>query len=161
MNTRERRLAETFDALAPIARRLTSSLDDDSRYFPVTIDYAASNDAEALRALDAFLQRFNQLLDHLLRKLFPRLEALISADDDLLPVRQLFENLHRAAVIDNIDVWRELIEVRNRLTHDYALDPLERADAMNDAWMRAPVLLAQIDRARAYVERHGLLASYE
>jgi hypothetical protein len=161
VSTQEQRLVATFDALASIGRRLTSSLQNDDRYFPVTVDSFASDDVEMMKALDAFLQRFNQMLDHILRKLFPRLQAVLSVDDELLPVRELFEKLHRAGIIADVVAWRELIEVRNRLTHDYALEPLERAAALNDAWTRAPALLEQIDRARAYVVRHAILKGNE
>ena len=157
MSLEHRRLIETFDAVTAISRRLSSSITGDAQYFPVTPERAAAGDADAEKAFDAFLQRFNQMLDHMLRKLFPRLQAVISADDELLPVLQLIETLHRANVIDDVGAWKELIEVRNRLTHEYALDPAERATALNDAWTRAPLLLAQLQRARSYAERHGLL----
>ena len=157
MSTREVRLRETFDALTAIGRRLTQSLEEDCGCFPVTPERAESDDPGITKTLDAFLQRFNQTLDHVLRKLFPRLQAAISGSDELLPVRELFENLHRAGIIEDIDAWRELLEVRDRLTHDYALDPLERAATLNDAWMRASALLAQIDRAHGYALQHKLI----
>lgn len=157
MTARSTRLRETFDALEAIGWRLQLSLTEDGRYFPITPHSASSRDPDTVRALDAFLQRFNQALDHVLRKLFPRLQAAISADDELLPVTALFEALHRAGVIESVEEWRELIEVRNRLTHDYALDAVERADVLNDAWSRAPALLEQLGRAESYVRRHELI----
>jgi hypothetical protein len=157
VSARAERLRETFDALEAIGRRLSLSIDEDAGLFPVASGDAASHDIHALRALDAFLHRFTQLLDHLLRKLFPRLQAAISDDDELLPVRALLENLHRAGIVEDPTGWLELIEVRNRLTHEYAMSPDERATALNDAWSRAPALLAQIEDARRYARRHDLL----
>lgn len=160
MSARERRLTETFSALASITWRLELSLRKDADRFPVTPQTAASKEPDLVTSLDAFLQRFTQTLDHLLRKLFPRLEAAISGSDELLPIGTLLENLHRAGVIETVQVWRELIEVRNRLTHEYALDPVGRAEALNEAWTRTPLLLAQVSRARGYAERHGLLGEF-
>lgn len=157
MSGRKTRLAETFDALAAISRRLALSLSEDSNVFPVDAASASSEDPATMRVLDAFLQRYSQTLDQLLRKLFPRLNAAIIGDDDLLPIRQVLESLHRAGVVESVSAWLELIEVRNRLTHEYALDPASRAAALNEAWDRAPALLAQVERARSYVERHELI----
>lgn len=157
MSGREDHLGETFAALASISLRLSMSLGQDGAFFPVTAASVQSRDGDVLRVLDAFLQRFQQALDQILRKLFPRLQAAVTLSDELLPVRELLENLHRAGVIASIDTWRELIEVRNRLTHDYALDPEERAAVLNEAWARVPDVLAQVDRARSYALRHKLI----
>ena len=154
--TREERLVETLAALTAIGRRLASSLRDDAGIFPISAADAASEDDALTKSLDAFLQRFNQALDHILRKLFPRLQAAITASDDPLTMRELLDSLHRVGVIEDIQTWLELIEVRNRLTHEYALDPAARAGALNDAWSRAPALLAQLERAHTYVAAHKL-----
>ena len=157
MKTREQRLRETVGALAAIGRRLSSSLEDEVDTFPLTPADAASDDHALTKSLDAFLQRFNQMLDHMLRKLFPRVQAAIAASDELLTVRELLENLHRASVIADVQSWLELIEVRNRLTHEYALDSIERAAALNDAWHRAPMLLDQLERTQRYILQHRLV----
>ena len=160
VSARDDRLRQTFDALAAIGTRLALPVRDDANWFPVTSEGAASNEPDMMKAIDAFLQRFTQALDHVLRKLFPRLQAAISGDDELLPVRELFENLHRAGVIETVSEWRELLEVRNRLTHEYAMDAIERAATLNDAWSRAPALLTQIERARLYAEHHKLIEGF-
>ena len=159
MTDRRTRLAETYEALAAIGWRLSLSQREDAAYFPVDAASASSRDPATVRVLDAFLQRYNQTLDHVLRKLFPRLNAAIIGDDDLLPIREVLESLDRAGVIDSVSAWLELIEVRNRLTHEYALDPVSRAAALNDAWSRTPCLLAQIARARTYGEHHHLIGN--
>lgn len=157
MSGRQDRLRETLEALTNIGRRLAVSLRDDALIFPLTAADAASNDDAVAKSLDAFLQRFTQVLDHILRKLFPRVQAAITSSDDLLTMRELLDALHRAGVIGDVQDWLELIEVRNRLTHEYALDPQERAAALNDAWRRAPALLEQIERARVFVSERRLL----
>jgi hypothetical protein len=103
VSARDDRLRQTFDALAAIGTRLSLSLRDDANCFPVTSESVSSNEPDMTRALDVFLQRFDQALDHVLRKLFPRLQATITCDDEFLPVRELFENLECAATLN--DAW--------------------------------------------------------
>lgn len=157
MTGREDRLRQTLDALAAIGRRLASSLADDVLMFPISAADAASDDTNVAKSLDAFLQRFAQTLDHIWRKLFPRMQAAIAGSNDLLTMRELLDTLHRATVIADVRTWLELIEVRNRLTHEYALDPTERAAAINDAWSRAPVLLEQVAHARRFAVTRKLI----
>lgn len=151
------RLRQALDALQPIERRLSFSLSDDRRFFPVSASDLKSDDHEAIKARDAFLQRFGQATDHVLRKLFRRMQAAITGSLELLTVRELFNALHRVGLVESPQVWMEFIELRNRLIHDYALDPDELATALNDAWYRAPILLQQIESARAFARSRGLL----
>ena len=157
MNDVETRLRQAFVALQSIQSRLALSLADDARWFPVTPQGLEGEDHDAVRARDAFLQRFGQATDHVLRKLFPRLQAAITGSTELLTIRELLEALHRAELIDAPQTWMEVLELRNSLIHEYALRREELADALNDAWRRAPVIMRQIDAARAFADRRGLL----
>lgn len=151
------RLAQALVALERIGRRLQSSLDDDGALFPVTPETVRSGRADAARAQDAFLQRFQQAGDHMLRKLFPRTVASLQGSADFLPIIDTLDVLHRAGLIDDPAIWGTLIDLRNRLIHDYALTDVELADDLNTAWSLAPVLIDQVARIRAYALDHSLL----
>lgn len=157
MSDRGERLSETIAALTAIGRRLTSSLREEAALFPLSSADAASEDIALMKSLDAFLQRFNQALDQVLRKLFPRVQAAITSSDELLTMRELLDSLHRIGLIQEVQDWLEMIEVRNRLTHEYALDAEERAAALNDAWSRAPALIEQIERTRDFAVARKLV----
>lgn len=151
------RLRRAIDASRAIGRRLELSIVEDGRWFPVGPEDLAGVDHDAIRARDAFLQRFGQATDHVLRKLFPRLQAEVTGAFEVLTVRELLEALHRIGVVDAPRTWMEFLEVRNRLIHDYALDPQELADSLNDAWRRAPILVRQIEAVAAFARDHRLL----
>lgn len=158
MTSLAERLALTLGALPPMEARLRLSLEDDARWFPVTVEALGDGDVGGLRARDAFLQRFQQTGDHLLRKLFPRLLAAIEASAEPLPFVDMLERLHRFGLLDDPVDWGTLSELRNRLVHDYALEQGELAQDLNLAWAMSPVILAQIARIRTYAIDHHLVS---
>lgn len=157
MSTIGDRLAVAFVALGRIGARLRASLERDAAAFPVTPSTVRRVDADAATARDAFLQRFQQTSDHLLRKLLPRSLAAIDGSAEFRPMRDMLDALERAGAIDSPDPWLTLIELRNRLIHEYALSDQELAADLNDAWVMAPWLLDQIARMRDYALAHNLL----
>lgn len=151
------RLAVALIALERIGARLALSLSADSGAFPVSAATVRSPDDTFALERDAFLQRFQQTSDHVLRKLFPRVLASITKSADFLPMQDTLDALHRASIIDDVGPWLALLELRNRLTHEYALNEIELAQDINAAWDMIPLLLAQIDRIRTYTIQHDLL----
>lgn len=150
------RLSDVFRAIDLISERLRWSLREDAMLFPV--DPSALDNHEAARSLDAFLKRFEQSCDHLLRKLFPALVAAAEADPSTHPLLDVLDRLHRQGVIDSPATWLGINNLRNRLVHDYALDRPVLARELTAAWNAAPTILDQIATARAYASEHGLLA---
>ena len=157
MSTGDRKLKVAFQALKSILERLSLSLDEDATFFPVTAASVKTRKNDEAKTRDAFLQRFQQAADHLLRKLFPRLQAAISGNLDILPIGELLQELDRAGLIEDAGTWKQILELRNRLTHDYALDAEESAESLNEAWRRAPYLIRHYHSALAYAERHSLI----
>lgn len=151
------RLTQALDALLPMEARLQLSLGDDAHWFPVTAETLGNGDVDGLRARDAFLQRFQQTSDHLLRKLFPRLLAAMEASAEPMPFVDVLEHLHRFGLVDDPLDWATLSELRNRLIHDYAMERAELAQDLNLAWTMSPAILAQIARIRAYAADHHLV----
>ena len=77
--------------------------------------------------LDAYLKRFASLQDFLGAKIFPLLleVAGISANK----MSEVLSLIEKEEIIDSIENWIELREVRNELEHDY---PEELKDALLD-----------------------------
>ena len=158
MNALHNRLDVTLDSLLPVEQRLRSSLLDDRAWFPITAQSLMDGNVDAQRVRDAFLQRFQQASDLLLRKLFPRLLAVIEASPEPVPFVDVLERLHRFGLLDEPHDWATLNELRNRLVHDYVLDRDELAEDFNLAWAMSDAVLGQIDRLRRYAIDHHLLS---
>jgi hypothetical protein len=138
--------------LAGPARRLRLSLDRDHSLFP--LQGGAFDDDVALLTIDAFLQRFQQVVDLTLRKLFPKLVAALELREERVALRPVLDRLEREGLIESADWWSELNELRNRLVHEYAMAPDQRAAELNKAWSYAHGLLEQLEAIRRHLERN-------
>ena len=83
--------------------------------------------AQERAILDAYLKRFASLQDFLGAKIFPLL--LEVAGIHTKKMSEILSHIEREGVIDTLESWVELRDVRNELEHDY---PEELEEALND-----------------------------
>ncbi len=83
--------------------------------------------AQERAILDAYLKRFASLQDFLGAKIFPLL--LEVAGIHTKKMSEILSHIEREGVIDTLENWVELREVRNELEHDY---PEELEEALSD-----------------------------
>ena len=145
MNGRLVRLNETFDAIGGPLARLGRSLREDGDAIARAEADKSSHDQ---LATDAFLQRFQQVTDLVLRKLFPRLLAVSESSDMRHGFGAVLDHLDGYEVIADVPWWIELNETRNRLIQDYAMSVEDRAAEIGKAWIPAIKLRAEVDRIR-------------
>ena len=74
--------------------------------------------------LDAYLKRFTSVQDFLGAKIFSLLLEIAGIPGDKMS--EVLYNIEKEQIIDSLDNWIELREVRNELEHDY-LEELEEA----------------------------------
>ncbi|MEN4053310.1 MULTISPECIES: hypothetical protein [Sulfurimonas] len=77
--------------------------------------------------LDAYLKRFASLQDFLGAKIFPLLLEVAGVHTSKMS--EVLSLIEKEEIIDSIENWIELREVRNELEHDY---PQELKDALDD-----------------------------
>ena len=141
------------------AARLRQSLDlDRERVARVARLAGDALDPDDLRAADALIQRYQQLLEHLTHRLLAavyRRESLGERPPDLRTLLAIYEG---RSLIDRAADWQGRIELRNRLVHEYPIDESDRGADLMGAVAEAERMLADVDRIRAYVRDHHLLA---
>ncbi len=145
------RVEQILKMLSGPMRRLRLSLESDSQLFP--LQPSRFDDDAVLLAIDAFLQRFQQVVDLTLRKLFPKLLAALELREERVALRPVLDRLEREGLIESADWWSELNELRNRLVHEYAMSPEQRAIELNTAWRYAPELVEQLAAIRQHLEQ--------
>ena len=77
--------------------------------------------------LDAYLKRFASIQDFLGSKIFPLLLDVAGINNSKMS--EILYNIEKENIIDSLESWVELREVRNELEHDY---PEELKEALND-----------------------------
>lgn len=77
--------------------------------------------------LDAYLKRFSSVQDFLGAKIFPLLLEVAGIYSGKMS--EVLNYIEKEEIIDSLDNWIELREVRNELEHDY---PEELEDALDD-----------------------------
>ena len=76
---------------------------------------------------DAYIKRFASIQDFLGAKIFPLLIEISGIGS--VKMSEVLYHMEREEVIDSIDNWIELREIRNELEHDY---PDELKEALDD-----------------------------
>ncbi len=77
--------------------------------------------------LDAYLKRFSSVQDFLGAKIFSMLLEIAGINSSKMS--EVLYNIEKEEIIDSLDSWIELREVRNELEHDY---PEELQEALYD-----------------------------
>jgi len=83
--------------------------------------------AEKRAILDAYLKRFASIQDFLGGKIFSLLLEIAGINNNKMS--EVLSNIEKENIIDSLENWIELREVRNELEHDY---PEELQEALND-----------------------------
>lgn len=149
IDTRTERLRDALNALRRIERRLMSSLDDDGLIIRTTIEQLAGDAddevaTDGLRALDAFVQRFEQYLESITTRIFPATIKITDAGDRPIGLTDILNRLERYGLIDDSAVWPMRRELRNRLIHEYPFDRGEQAKDLRAAIEVSKAVIAEM-----------------
>jgi hypothetical protein len=123
-----------------------------------TAERAATLRSDAMLAerLDAFSARFARLQDTVGDKLLPALLARVGE-----PLGSVLDNLDRAArlglLVQPAEAWLAARALRNRMVHEYIRDPVLLAQAVTEAHLNVPMLVAFAQACQAYSTARGLL----
>ena len=94
-----------------------------------TIDNHFFDDYNQVRIVNSFLFNFSKLQDKIGAKLFKQLLYELKEIDTLsLTMLDVLHMLERLNVIENVEQWDKLREVRNILAHEYPFDIEERIE---------------------------------
>lgn len=146
-------LAENLDAAQRVAARLRRSIGRVSAIGPMTAATIERLDPEQAETVDAFLKRFEQLVDLVGMTLFKGLAILEQEDVSRLSRRDLADLMEKLGAIPSAEPWGRVVVLRNRLAHGYPNDPVRQANRMQEALDQAPAALAALDAVAQYLAR--------
>lgn len=122
----------------------------------IDLDWVKSIESNETLAekIDAFVSRFGRLQDHIGEKLLPRFARLLGE-----PVRSLLDVLayaERMLWLEEAEAFVGARKLRNRLVHEYMIDPELFLEALLAADEAARMLIDIVGRMRNEAGRLGL-----
>lgn len=137
-----------------LADKLRDVLDELAPYLPFDADRVEAVESANSLLTDAFLKRFENLVNHLQDQLW-RQAAVEQGfrDPALMSRRDLADLMEKFGLLDSADAFAEVVKTRNRLSHMYPNDPARQATRLNQACKQSAVLLAAADAAQAWAAR--------
>ena len=106
---------------------------------------------EEFDAYENLCSRFGRTIDFLVRKMFRSIDDVeFEAQGTLIDT---VNRAHKRGLFDEIDVLREIKDVRNMIAHEYVDDAL--AELFADVVRLTPWLTETAERTLAYCKRYG------
>ena len=124
LKKRFNKLGSHYRALHEYKLLIDDLLVDINIYDPFTFNTLKP---EKRAILDAYLKRFSSLQDYLGAKVFPLLLEIAGIGSSRMS--EILYEIERERIIDSLENWIELREVRNELEHDY---PEELKEVLKD-----------------------------
>jgi len=124
LKKRFNKLEKHYIALKEYKNLIDNLLREDNIYDQFTFNTLRP---EKRAILDAYLKRFASIQDFLGAKIFSLLLDIAGINNTKMS--EVLSNIEKENIIDSLENWIELREVRNELEHDY---PEELQEALND-----------------------------
>jgi len=102
---------------------------------------------------DAYIKRFSSIQDFLGAKIFPLLIEVSGIGS--VKMTEVLYQMEREEVIDSIDNWIELREIRNELEHDYPDELQEALDDLKFCIKSFSLLESYCLNAKKFVQRYS------
>lgn len=144
------------DIAVLIGRRLdallTALAEDEAALGPPPVTLADVQGLSPARrvASRALLKTVEQLQDQLAR-LFRLLPRLTLVDTTGWYAQDHANYAEKLGILEDGLGWGDIVRLRNRLVHDYPLDPTAQLDALSDAVAAVPVLRSAADAGRIFI----------
>lgn len=140
-------LREQIVNLERMRRHLTYSRSKIASWWQAGIEFDRL-DEEKLESLAAFKARFAELQDHLssAMRLIARIEG-----EDTTRFTYVLSYMTQLAILDDMEKWQVVRELRNAAAHDYAADDAVKIRHFDQLLQHTPYLLETLDRLQRFV----------
>jgi hypothetical protein len=101
--------------------------------FPMTGEIFGALTDDQIRSLDQFVLRFTKLQDAMGNHLFPSILQFLQEPYEDRPMLDKLNRLEKIGYINSSDLWQDIRNIRNKLTHDYPDDWDRNATLINMA----------------------------
>jgi predicted nucleotidyltransferase len=100
--------------------------------FPLSASRYEELSDEEVEAIDQYLFRFAKLQDTLGTKLFRIIVSEYVDDIEQLTFLDILNRLEKIGILDSVNIWKRLRDIRNDISHQYDDEPQEMAEVLNN-----------------------------
>lgn len=121
-----------------------------------TIDSEWFKNYDNQRIVNSFLFNYIKIQDKIGAKLFKNLLfSLKELDDFSIPMIDVLHLLEKLNIINSVEEWDKLREIRNVITHEYPFDIEERIDNIELSLEGYNILLSLFNNIKTYIKTKG------
>lgn len=142
---------EAIGSANQLAPRLEYAQSLVSHFLPLSASGSQEVTQEQDIYIAAFLKRFEQFEDLMLKRIVRPLVSLLSDEPDQPRTIDSLMLLEKVGAIENADRLVAIVNLRNRLVHEYPMSEKLRTERINAAYASAPTLLNEYSRLEAFV----------
>ena len=121
--------------------------------FPLSAPRYEKLSDDEIEAIDQYLFRFAKLQDTLGRQVFRMIVSEYDDTVDDLTFLDLLNRLEKIGLLEDVNIWKKLRDVRNDISHQYDDEPEEIAEALNNIFAYKTELIAIFDKIEIFVNR--------
>jgi hypothetical protein len=118
-------------------------------------------DTHQLAAMDGMIKRFEQLLNLEQDNLFKTIAMLDNDPSASRAKRDLTDYMERIGCVRSAASFSDIAMTRNRLAHEYPIDPVKQARLVNDVMIGTQLLLDVLVSVEHYVQQRVSLWQQE
>ena len=121
--------------------------------FPLSAPRYRKLSDDEIEAIDQYLFRFAKLQDTLGKQVFKMIVSEYDDTIDDLTFLDVLNRLEKIGVLEDVNIWKKLRDVRNNISHQYDDEPEEMAEALNNIFAYKTELIAIFDKIEIFVNR--------
>ena len=136
-------------------QRLCYAREDLSKFFPITKEKVTQLSREELYLIEFYTSRFSKLQDLMGQKIFTQFLKDLEEPTDEMSFIDKLNKLEKLNIINSVEEWKVMRQVRNHLAHEYPDKPELTADNLNKAYQAGEKLLDCLEKIRTFSETHA------
>ncbi|MBC8323342.1 MAG: hypothetical protein H8E70_07225 [Candidatus Marinimicrobia bacterium] len=105
-----------------------------------------------VQIIDQFIFRFMKLQDSMGEKLFRALLIFLDENIEQKPFIDILNRLEKLEIIDDVESWKRLRDIRNELSHQYEDDSEDMSIAINKVYQEKETIETIYNRIVHYYE---------
>lgn len=152
LNTKTLKIKKYINECKKHKLRIEKSYAKVKDIFPLSAQRYEKLSDDEIEAIDQYLFRFAKLQDALGMRLFKIIVSEYVDTINELTFLDILNHLEKIGILEDVNVWKRLRDIRNDISHQYDDEPQEMAQALNNIFAYKDELLEIFERIVAKVE---------